>query len=164
MNKNKLKPALKQISDFITKLESSEETPEGMTLGLFFSAKDEGRLSLSGDEAKNYQDGLRALVAVIDSEVISPKAVEKLFQKAILYVLDISEKRRDKTFDQRLNIALANLEKSLSAPLATFGVYYPVGGLSEEGLPVQIGKVTFCTFDNDRLEDFKDMVRKYEGR
>jgi hypothetical protein len=163
MDRNKLKSALKQISEFITTLEASAEKSEDVNLQLFFSVKDEGTIALRGEDANSYQDGLKSLIMAVDSELISTKAVENLYQQTILNVLDIYENRRDKSFDQRLKIALENLEKSLSAPSTTFGIYFPIGGLSEDGLPIQIGKVSFCTFDNDHLENFKEIVRKYEG-
>jgi hypothetical protein len=47
MDRNKLKSALKQISEFITTLEASAEKSEDVNLQLFFSVKDEGTIALT---------------------------------------------------------------------------------------------------------------------
>ncbi|MBN1317521.1 MAG: hypothetical protein JXA42_18710 [Anaerolineales bacterium] len=163
MKKDGLKKALQQVSDFIKTLEEIEELSGELNNGLFFSVRDEGTLYLNGDDVKWYRKGLKSLIDAIDSEMISPKSVEKLYQRTIFSVLDLADKRRDKSFDQRLKIALNDLEQSLNAPLKTYAVYYPIGGLSEEGLPVQVGNVTFCLFQNEQLEGFNEIVRAYSG-
>lgn len=163
MNKDRLNKALQQVSDFIKTLGGTKEFSGEINIELFFSVRDEGTLYLSGDDVKRYKNGLRLLIEAVDSEKISSKAVERLYHRAILYVLDISKKRRETSFDQRLKIALSDLKNSLTAPPLTYCIYYPVEGLAEEGLPIQVGKATFCEFNNEHLENFNNIVRLYYG-
>lgn len=157
---NKLSPALDEIAKFIKSLEFVKEISSKPEYDLFFSQQDEGILFLSGKEAIQYRECLKLLINTINSESISPKAIETLYQKTILTVLDIHEKRRDKTFEQRLNTAIDGLQSSLTTTPKTFSVYYPVSGLALNGLPIQVGNVQFCEFDDVHLEKF---INQYEN-
>ena len=163
MSKNKLSPALNGISKFIQSLDAVDEISSETEYDLFFSLADEGTLLLSGQEAVQYREYLKMLIDTIGNENISPKAIETLYQKTILTVLDIHEKRRDKTFEQRLDIAISELQSSLTTSPKTFSVYYPVFGLALDGLPIQVGNVQFCKFDDVHLERFMKFLNEYEG-
>jgi len=167
MSKNKLSPALiNEISEFIKSLNVVEGTSGETEYDLFFSQADEGTLFLSGKEAIQYRQCLKLLIDAIDDEGISPKTIETLYQKTILTTLDIHEKRRDKPFGERLKVAIVAIEElrsSLTAKSTTFSVYYPVFGLALDGLPVQVGNVLFCKFDDVHLENFLNFLNDYEG-
>ena len=163
MSNKKMNEAIKKASLFIQSLQIIEDNSSEVGFDLFFSIADEGTLFLSGDEARNYQDILRLLIDSVQNEIISHKAIESLFQKAILSVLDISEKRREKSFDQRLEDALNDLRKSLNALPIAFSVYYPVHGLLLDGLPVQVGSVQFCIFDDVHLAIFTNLLNGGDG-
>jgi hypothetical protein len=163
MSMNKLSPALNEISEFIKSLDVVEGISQETEYDLFFSQGDEGTLLLSGKEANQYRQCLKLLIDTIDNESISPKAIETLYQKTILTTLDIHEKRRDKSFEQRLKIAIGELQSSLTTALTTFSVYYPVFGLALDGLPIQVGNVLFCKFDGIHLEKFLRFLNEYEG-
>lgn len=163
MSKAKLTAALNQVSKFIKSLDVVDEISSGTKYELVFSLADEGTLALSGDEAAHYRECLKILIDTVGDEIISQKAIEALYQKAILTVLDIQEKRRDKPFDSRLESALDELKNSLTATPSTFNVYYPVYGLSLEGLPIQVGHVQFCKFDDVHVEIFLKFLNEYEG-
>ena len=118
---------------------------------------------MSGEEAVQYRECLKLLIDTVGDESISPKAIEMLCQKAILTTLDISEKRRDRSFEQRLEFAIDELHKSLTASPTVFSVYYPVYGLALDGLPTKVGNVLFCKFDDEHLEKFMMFLRGHEG-
>jgi hypothetical protein len=163
MSKNKLQLALDELSKFIRSLETTEELNKETKYDLFFSMPEEGTLLLSGKEAIHYRDCLKQLIDAIEDETISPKMIESLCQKAILTTIDIHEKRRDESFAKRLNVSMGEMQKSLTAELTTFSVYYPVYGLSVDQLPMQVGKVKFCKFEGDHLERFMAFFTGYEG-
>jgi hypothetical protein len=155
--------ALDKLSEYIKSLENSEEISDVSKYDLFFSSKDEGTLFLESEEVTRYRETLLLLYETIKGEFISEKTFESLCQRAILYTLDIKEQRREKTFDQRLKVALEELRKSLTAKPSAFQVYYPIGGLAKDGLPVKVGNVTFCVFEKDHLLRFIDILNQYEG-
>ncbi|MDP1715285.1 MAG: HEPN domain-containing protein [Anaerolineales bacterium] len=163
MSKNKLLPALNEISKFINSLDIVEGISREAEYDLFFSLADEGTLLLSGKEAIQYRQCLKLLIDTIGDESISPKTIETLYQKTILTALDIHEKRRDKPFEQRLKVAIDELQNSLTTTPTTFSVYYPVFGLALDGLPIQVGNVLFCKFDDVHLEKFLKFLNEYEG-
>jgi len=163
MSKNKLSPALNEISEFIKSLDVVEEISRETEYDLFFSQADEGTLLLSGKEAIQYRQCLKLLIDTIGDESISPKTIETLYQKTILTTLDIHEKRRGNPFEQRLKVAIDELRSSLTTTPTTFSVYYPVFGLALDGLPIQVGNVLFCKFDDVHLEKFLKFLNEYEG-
>ncbi len=138
MSKNKLSSILNEISEFIKSLDIVEGISRETEYDLFFSQADEGTLLLSGKEATQYRQCLRLLIDTIGNESISPKAIGTLYQKTILTALDIHEKRRDKSFEQRLKVAIDELQNSLTTKPTIFSVYYPVFGLALDGLPIQV--------------------------
>jgi len=151
MKKEFFKTALTEITKFIKSLEDTEELtgiPQGE---IFFSQEGEGMLFLDGNDAIRYRECLNLLSDSIQDEPISPKVIETIFQKTILSVLDILEKRRDKSFLERLDAALKSLKSTIVTNPIKFEVYYPVLGLAFDGLPFQIGNVKFCQFDEEQL-------------
>src|SRR5215216_3884223 len=163
MLNDKLTPALNKTAEFIKSLDISEATSWETENGLLFSLAGEGTLHLSGNEAVQYREYLQLLINVIGKENISPKAIETLYQRAILTALDIEEKRKDKPFDQRCKTAIEELRTALTAAPITFNVYYPVNGLGLNGLPTQVGNVQFCIFDESHLEKFMNTSNEYDA-
>lgn len=163
MSKNKLSSILNEISDFIKSLDIVEGISRETEYDLFFSQADEGTLLLNGKEATQYRQCLKLLIDTLGDESISPKAIETLYQKTILTALDIHEKRRDKSFEQRLKVAIDELQNSLTTKPTIFNVYYPVFGLALDGLPIQVGNVLFCKFDDVHLDKFLKFLNEYEG-
>lgn len=163
MTKYKLDIALNKVSEFIKSLGSVEEISSRKEYDLFFSLSDEGTLFLSGDESARYRESLKFLLDTVGDEIISQKAIENLYQRAILTTLDIQERRKYKPFAHRLEAALEELRKSLTVSPASFNVYYPVYGLASDGLPIKVGNVMFCTFDDKHLEQFVKLLSEYEG-
>ena len=110
-----------------------------------------------------YRESLKFLLDTVGDGIISQKAIENLYQRAILTALDIQERRKYKPFAHRLEAALEELRKSLTVSPASFNVYYPVYGLASDGLPIKVGNVMFCTFDDKHLEQFVKLLSEYEG-
>ena len=163
-NKKNLNEVINNVSAFIKSIRNAEDfTSAVMKSDLFFSIADEGTWFLSGEEAKNYLKILQLLIDFVQDETISRVAIEKIFQKAILTVLDISEKRKEKSFDQNLEDALNDLRKLITATPIPYNVYYPVHGLALDGLPIDIGNVQFCQFDDTHLAVFNNMLIGGDG-
>lgn len=163
MLKNKLSHALNETFEYIKSLDIEEGIARITEYDIFFSHADEGTLFLNGKEAIQYRQCLKLLIEAKGDESISPKAIETLFQKTILIVHDFNKKRKDTPFDQRLKSAIDELHSSLIATPTTFSVYYPVFGLKLDGLPIKVGNVQFCIFDDVHLEKFLKFLNEYEG-
>ena len=111
---NKLVSALNKVSKFVKSLNCVNENSSEIEYDLFFSMAGEGTLMLNGNEAIDYRDCLNELIAAVGSEIISPNAIEKLYQRTILIALDIEEKRQDIPFERRIQTAIEELQTSLS--------------------------------------------------
>jgi hypothetical protein len=163
MSNEKLKAALNKLLEFIKPLENTEEITDVTKFELLISLYEEGTLNLSGEEARCYREILKELTEAITGDIISQNAVERLVQKTIMSVLDIQERRRDQTFTQRLDGAIRELQKSLTIKPSVFQVYYPIGGLATDGLPMRVGKVNFCLLDEGHLSQFDMIYSEYYG-
>jgi len=163
MDKQNKKSAIKIVTEFINSLSNVGAISKETNFEMFFSVDDEGTLVLDGEDFHQYRETLKTIIDTYGSEKISQKAIEKLFQKTILTVLDINEKRKEKTFLQRLEIAVEELHKSLTAVPTVFKVYYPINGLLKDGLPIKIGNVLFCVFDSEQYAQFYKILMEYKG-
>jgi hypothetical protein len=160
----KLKSAtIERISVFIKSLENENDNSRPPKIEIMFSQADEGTLILSGNDANNYRNCLQSIIFDVGNERISNKTIESVFQKTILSTLDIQEKRKEKSFEDKLSIAIRELCDTLSSAPIAFNVFYPVFGLAEESLPIQVGNVKFCVFDDSQLAKFSKLLLEYEG-
>lgn len=154
MNQEKLSKALLDISDFIRSLNINEEISPGEKFDVFFMREEEGSLSLNREDSFRYLKSLGLLLTCVNEDLISRKEVERFLQDAIFYAVDIQENRKDIQFEIRIDQAIKTLRKSLLQKPRTFKIYYPVLGLSNDGLPVKVGNVLFCTFDEEHKSQF----------
>jgi hypothetical protein len=74
---------------------------------------------------------------------MSAKTIERLYQRAILTSLDITEHRRDLPFQVRLDQAVRDLRSAFTTKPYPFQVYYPIEGLELDELPFSFGNVSF---------------------
>lgn len=156
-----LNKVLEEFEQFAKSLLSLEPRSERSAPEVIFSNPEDGTVLLSGVEAQRYTECLRKLVEVATSrEQIRPTTIERLYQKAILEILDINGRRSHQSPEQRLVQAIQNLRTALNARLCTFRVYYPIGGLAADGLPVKVGNVTFCIFGDEHLGEFGQIVAR----
>ena len=156
---NRLDKVLEELAEFIKSLLPLERLSGRFTHEIVFSNAEDGTIFLNGMEAQRYRECLQQLVEVATfGEQISPKAVERLYQEAILQSLDVSGRRSDQSVEQRLVQAIQNLKTNLRAKPYAFLVYYPIGGLAADGLPVKVGNATFCIFGDEHLAKFKDIL------
>jgi hypothetical protein len=147
-----LTEVLKTVREFIKSLWATIEEFTGRTNpAIFFSIADEGTLFLDKEEAQQYRKCLRSLISAVASDQISTKAIEHLYQKAILVSLDIAEHRADQSFEARLDQAIQDLRAALRIKPCHFQVYYPVDGLTSDGLPFSFGNVNFCIFSTEEI-------------
>ncbi|MHB8089348.1 MAG: hypothetical protein ACYDH2_13985, partial [Anaerolineaceae bacterium] len=93
----------------------------------------------------------------------SPKAIESFFQKTILKAIDIGKNNANISVENRINKSIDDLRNSLKSKPIPYEVYYPIGGLADEGLPTQVGNVRFCKFDEIELSRFTSCLSKYDG-
>lgn len=128
----------------------------------FFSKYDEGTLSLNQRESKHYNDVLTKLADKFSkAEDISLRVIELSLQSAICYVLDIRQKRQDRTFDQRIKIAVAELVETLTRIGSKYQCYIPVSGIESQSLPFRFGHVNFLRFGNYHLRRLRDEFRHH---
>ena len=149
MTSRKIDKALDSVSTFIKGLEIKEGPPSG-----YFFMRDQELLSLDGEDLGNYHKTMQLLIDCVDLDKTSIKEVEKYFQRAILYPLDIKGIRSEMPFKKRLQEALKMLRSELLKKPETVTIYYPVLGLSNENFPQKIGKVEFCVFSEKHKNQF----------
>jgi len=150
-----LDEALETVAGFITSLSTGVPRAEDrITPGILFSTADDEGLLLDGETAEKYQECFTNLIDGIGTEQISPRAIEKLYQKAIMASLDVNKRRQDQSFADRLDAAIKDLKIALRAKPRSFEIYYPIGGLAPEGLPFVLGNVNFCILDKEKVNNF----------
>lgn len=154
MNEENLSKVLLDISDFIRSLNINKEISPGEKFDVFFMREDEGSLLLNREDSFHYLKSLGLLLTCVNEDLISRKEVERFLQDAILFAVDIQENRKDIQFETRIDQAIKTLRKSLLQKPRTFKIYYPVFGLSNDGLPIKVGNVLFCTFDEEHKSQF----------
>jgi hypothetical protein len=93
--------------------------------------------------------------ALPEPELITKKGVEKLFQQSILSALTFHENSIEIT-PLQLDRSLQQLESALTAAPQQFGVYHPIVGLDQDGLPAEVGSYRFMIFSDDEFDRFSD--------
>jgi hypothetical protein len=162
MNEEKFSFAFQKASDFIYSLRDSEELTNFQEIDMFFTLHDEGGIFFDSDDSKHYRESLNLIIDSLGSEIISPKYIEELYRKTILKVLDITKRRTEIPFEQRLKNELQELRKILRSKPSTYTVCYPVLGLIPDGLPIKIGNVLFCKFDDEQFAQFIKPFNDFE--
>lgn len=149
MNKKQKTINKKQITEFIQSLPNANENFDIKKMEMFFSSEDLGTLYLNNKEFLYYRKILNSIIKDLNSEIISPKTIEKLFQQAILKSLDLCLKQSSIPLEKRIKDSLKCLEESLNETPQNIILYYPVEGLADEGLPFKFGKIEFRIFNNE---------------
>lgn len=154
---------LAEVKEFIRFVfETPDDNSFPPNFEVFFSITEEGFIGLNGEPAKRYRQCLRNLIETVPAEHISSKIVEQHLQRALLFALDISQRRQDQPLETRLDRAIKELRKALEAKPILFRISYPVENLSVSGLPIKFGNVQFCIFDvglrNDTLSQMKQFL------
>jgi hypothetical protein len=151
-----LNEALEAVAGFITSLSTGvPRAKDRITPEILFLTADDGELLLDGETAEKYQECLTNLIDGIGTEQISPRAIEKLYQKAIMASLDVNKRRQDQSFANRLDAAIKGLEIGLKAKPHSFTIYYPIGGLAPEELPFLFGNVNFCLLEKEEVNKLR---------
>jgi hypothetical protein len=142
---------IETIKDFITIISKNlDELSARSNPAIFFSTADEGVLFLNIDEAKQYKKCHQMLIDLPSTEKMSVKAIESLFQKSILMSLDINNNRSDKSFEERLENSIKELESALKAKPHKYCVYFPIEGLLPDNLPLEYGEANFCILTKEK--------------
>ncbi len=149
----------KQITDLIQSLSYDKKTFDFNKTEMFFSLEDLGTLYLNHEETKEYREVLNSMINDMDSEIISPKAIEKLFQQTILKSLDLGSKQSSIPLEKRIKDSLKCLEESLNETPQNIILYYPIEGLADEGLPFKFGKIEFRIFNNEDRVIFRKTIK-----
>lgn len=149
----------KQIDEFIHSLLLVENKFGIKNMRMFFSSEDLGTLYLNNEKFINYRRVLQSIIKDLDSEIISPKTIEKLFQYTILKSLDLNNKQNSIPLDQRIKDSINSFEKSLNENPRKIFLYYPIKGIAKEGLPFKFGKVEFCIFSTEDYSFFENTVK-----
>lgn len=148
-----------EIRSFITSiaLNMNNSDTNFSTSGLFFGNDNEGYVSLDQSEAQEFREILFSITEGISSfSPISRKFVVEAFQATILESLAITGTSHNKNLDQRIDQAISNLQSTLHKGPIEFIVYYPIFGLSDLGLPFNIGNVEFFILQEDTLDEINE--------
>jgi hypothetical protein len=160
-----LNEVLKKVASFINDLEKSLTDAPALFLKrrawMSFSRGEDGGLELSGAEVEQYHVCLDSLTSVVNADKISKKALDGYFKDTILAALDINKRRIGKTFDQRLDAAIAELKKKLTAEATPWRVYYRISGLEPTFEPDTFGKIRLVVFDENHFDSFKEAMRQH---
>ena len=141
--------------------ESLEAATDQVNYEILFSREDEGTLMLSGLEAREYRNCLRALTpAARNGGANSKRAIETALQRAIFVALD-PKKRRRGGLEERVDYAIKELSALLKREPLLHRVYLPVGGLALEGLPTRVGTVRFAALDEEQRVQFRNAVERH---
>ena len=149
-----------QITEFIQSLLPIEENFDFKQVGAIFSSEDLGTLVLDKEKFNIYREVLNTIVKDLNTEIISLKAIEKLFQQTILKALDIDKKFAAIPLEKRIKDSIDEFEKSISEKPREVILYFGIEGVEEEGLPFNFGGVEFCIFDSNAHSVFKETVEE----
>jgi hypothetical protein len=159
-----LNEILKKAASYITNLEKSfTDTPGPFSKTrpwMSFSRGEDG-VDAIGTEAQQYHECLDGLTSVVGADKISKKALDGYFKDTIMVALDINKRRVGKSFDQRLDDAIAELKKRLTAKPTPWKVYYRVSGLERTSATNTFGKVCFAVFDENHFDSFKEAIKQH---
>ncbi len=145
-----------KIRDLIIKINSAIKPDGAISFysGIFFMRSSEGVFKLDQEETQMYEAVLRTIVdQVCTNRLISRKFAGHTLQTAIFETLDISKKRREKIFEQRLDFAIENFKRTLTQASHKFVYYYPIEGLNPEGLPIRIGDIEIFVIQEEHLHE-----------
>jgi hypothetical protein len=150
---NHLGVALEGVRRFIRSLNGVANSLGASEFDLSF-AVDEGELDLREPEASAYRECLNDLYSRLPrSELITKRAVEKLFQRSIIKALTF-QGGTVTTSEPQISNAIRELESALAATPKKYGVYYPVVGLNPDELPSKVGHYDFFVFGAEEVERF----------
>ena len=152
--KNHYTGDLSFVRDFLRKLvDDTKDTLDTIAYpeGNIWYREDEGTLSLSSDQYRNYHAVLVKLTKQIaPSEDISQSTVDSALQKAVFTALDM-QGLRDSNPDTRVRDAVKALREMASQEPSTFQCWTEVCGLDVKSLPASFGRVRFVFVNQYQL-------------
>ncbi len=160
---DKLEDALQATRTWLESLvpRRRDPVPPKPWSGEVFWTKDEGWVFITDEDAEQYRRLLGTLIRTVMDDRVSPRAIELQFQRAILEVIDLPN-RRSPDPAQRVDAALRAIRELLEGPPQGYTVVLPVEGLAAEGLPRTVGQVEFVAFDDAQLDRFRAAVTDYD--
>ena len=149
------------VTDFLRELADNVSYDVQLeSVGLWSSRADEGSVYLNGEDHWRYKEVLLRLVKdFAKKEDISSRTIARELQTAIFEVLDIPEKRRSQTLEERLQTSVNALRQALKAPSRTYRCFVPIAGLEASELPFRFGGLRFVTFNNSQLRKFLNATK-----
>ena len=168
-----LPPDIKdEIRRFILELRADLEEEPGKPFqfgtGAFFGNNQDGYVSLSGNINKQYNLLVNHLFEFLcKSGRFSESAAQALLNRTILESLEIDSRQSDgSNVDLLISRSFAQLDESLADGFRKYQVFYPIGGLSVNGLPFTFGEIEFFLLDDQFLNGvnsvFHEQVRHHK--
>ena len=158
------KDLAQEIRDLILLLSVESEDMDNAgypKINVYFSRQNLGGLLLSEDEANKYRKCLSNFIKTLQNdEKIGSRFIERLLQTAILKSIDIRGNQPETSIESRIDQAIEEMEGELSREPDKYKIFLQVNGISNDGLPIQIGGIKFSQFDQTELSVFKDRVTK----
>lgn len=150
---------LKAMRELIRKYAQNLKPLESFTPAKMFSKEGLGGLSLDREEAGNFEQVL-TLLSPDEGQPrgISRATVGALIQEAVLISLDIHEKQKGTSLDDRITAAIKDLREKLKAPLVDWEVWRMVDRLKVPAEGFALGKVLFCDSNHQDAKKAKSRL------
>lgn len=162
-NPKELTIILNEIGNYIKSIAETTNVQNENKSGYSIRDLRLGQINVSSEEMRKYKTLQKKIIAIMSEiETISPKTIERLLNRTILRVVNPSPDIANISLDNRIKNSISNLQKELTAPLSSYLVFIPLGGLEEGGLPFGFGKVEFCIFNETQSRQFFDLVNTNE--
>ena len=154
-----------EFKELINQILTEAQTATKFVLGdIFFSTSEDGFVSLSG---KSYDKYISIFQYVINekckSGLMSKRFIEQQINKVILKTLDLNKKNPEISLDQKLQTFLFEFRNSIGKKSHDYLLYYPVHGLSKDGLPWKIGAIEFFVFQEKHLYELELKQKKSDS-
>lgn len=152
-----LDKVLEDLAHLISELNNNLGEKSISPPSMMFSNEEDGSIALNSEEASKYNEYLKNIINSSGrQDHISTSAIDKTIKQCILSILDINKKRQNMSFQDRITKYISELKTKIMAPLEKFNIYFPVAGLSTDGLPIKVGRVHFIVFDEDKANTIRD--------
>lgn len=131
----------KEFNELILQINLEQLEPKNILNSRLFFGNDEfGYVFLLEVSTKIYSSLLMKIKNDYSrTDTISEKYIEKNFNDAIIYSVDLNKKNQQIMSSQRIEISLNNFRRSLGMEAREYFFFFPIEGFSFEGLPWRIG-------------------------
>ncbi|WP_437592878.1 hypothetical protein [Sorangium sp. So ce1000] len=164
------KIALLQVRNLIERLRAYSNTEDSSNAEIMFFDKPLGGLALTKEEASQYNECLKSLIALHgnnpDARPLSRNATEALLRTAILRALRprMPSGETRTTFERRLARELRLLRSKITASPEEWIVTIRISGFASAGLPFKFGGIEFVRGTPDTAGELASSLQDFEPK